>query len=113
MGWTEVLVGAIFAAAAGHFTITKLFPKIRDSLDVIIKDEKLVSGFLYVFIVYVWVFVFDKVFKLFGTIEGDTALKTLVAIFMPAIDVLLKILPYAQWLFAGILLLAGIKYLKK
>lgn len=105
-------LGMFFAVAAGHIAITKILPRLKVLLKSILKEEEAVNSLMYIFIIYVGLFVLSKLLELLNGF-GVSFITDITKIIEPGVSILMSLLPYIQWLILGIIVVVGLKSLKK
>lgn len=90
--WVISVLGVLSAAFAGYLVLTKILPKIKGAMDMVVHDNNAISGLMLLLITYVILFVLRKILGSVAVI-GDNWTKYVVAI-GPGVDILIHIIPY-------------------
>lgn len=90
--WVIAIAGIISAIIAGYLIITRILPKIKNALDLSIKDNLATEGLMLIFFIYVILFVIRKALEVLTTTQEPWV--KYIPVVKPGIDVLTDLLPY-------------------
>ncbi|MFH1331705.1 MAG: hypothetical protein ABIH63_00265 [archaeon] len=108
--WILTVIGTLSALIAGHLIITRILPKIKNAMDLAMKDNVVTEGLMIIFFVYIGIFVIRKVLEIVIALNEPWS-KYLTSI-KPGIEVLTELLPYLGVFMIGVVIAIAIKQKK-
>lgn len=90
--WVITILGIFSAIIAGYLIITRVLPKIKNALDLALKDQVVTEGLMMIFFFYVIFFVIRKGIEV--VVATQEVWVKYFAIIKPGIDILTDLLPY-------------------
>lgn len=115
MATVELMVSAflkiIFAVIGAYVVIGKINPMIGTFMDGAINDEKATRAFLYLLNAFIIVFAAELIINILPQLNLSSIQ------YFQTIDITLKVIEalfnYIQWILLAIIVVFGLKYLKK
>ena len=100
-----------FVVLAGHILLTKVIPLLDDMLKSLIKENKAVENFTSLLGILVFVLVGLKVIEL--AVATENKIIAYLSILKPGVEMILSLVPYLGYIFAGAVLIIALKGIKK
>jgi len=107
----QSLLNAVFIIIGGYVAISYLLPMLRDFFSGILKEEKSLDGLMGIINLYIIIFILAAIVTELMAINNQYL--NYFGILTPGLNVLVALIPYIQWLVVGVLVVLGLKNLKK
>ncbi|MEM4245479.1 MAG: hypothetical protein QXR60_04730, partial [Candidatus Nanoarchaeia archaeon] len=65
--WVITGLGILSAIIAGYLLIVRILPKIKNAMDLAIKDNVVTEGLMVIFFIYIGLFVLRKILEVLNT----------------------------------------------
>ncbi len=108
--WISAVLKLLLVIVAGHISITKIIPLLNDFLLSFIKDRKAVDSFTSLIDIFILVLVGTNIVKFI--LEIDNAALNYVSVLKPALDVIMGLFTYLQWILLALIVVVALKTYK-
>jgi len=105
------LLKIVFVVLAGHISLTKVIPLLDGILKELVKEKKAVDNFTSLLGILVFVMVGIKIVEF--ALATQNKIISYLSVVKPGLDLLLSLVPYLGYIFAGMVLLIALRNFRK
>ena len=105
------LLNIVFVVLAGHIALTKIIPLLDGMLKQLVKETKAIDNFTSLLGILVFVLVGLKIIEF--AVATQNKVISYLSVVKPGLDLLLSLVPYLGYVFAGAIIIIALRGIRK